>query len=226
MMNYAAEMKVRVTLKHDMLGTAPSNPDIYSQYIASKAEDGKITADELESLKARNKMVEEGVEVDLDDENSELKKETVANSITVFHRDPETGKPIVYDYLIKGFFKNACSVLKNCDTAEYSPKIKAFKKYIDGMVFIKERRIPININGKVTFCERPLRASTAQGERVALACSESIPEGSTMEFTIQTLRKDLMPAIIEWLNYGEVNGLGQWHNSGKGSFTWEDITDK
>ena len=27
----------------------------------------------------------------------------------------------------------------------------------------------------------------------------------------------------EWLDYGRVRGIGQWRNSGKGRFTWEEI---
>ena len=83
-----------------------------------------------------------------------------------------------------------------------------------------------DMSGEMTICERPLRAQTAQGERVALSCSESIPAGSTMEIEITTLTDDLMNTVIEWLDYGKLNGLGQWHNSGKGRFIWEDITDK
>ena len=86
--------------------------------------------------------------------------------------------------------------------------------------------IDIDMAGEMTICERPLRAQTAQGERVALSCSESIPAGSTMEIEITTLTDDLMNTVIEWLDYGKLNGLGQWHNSGKGRFSWEDITNK
>lgn len=86
--------------------------------------------------------------------------------------------------------------------------------------------IDINKSGEMSICSRPLRASTPQGERVALASSESIPAGSTMEFTIIGLTKEIMDFVIEWLDYGQFNGLGQWHNSGKGRFIWEDIRGK
>jgi hypothetical protein len=32
-----------------------------------------------------------------------------------------------------------------------------------------------------------------------------------------------MNAVKEWLDYGELRGLGQWRNSGKGKFKWEEI---
>jgi hypothetical protein len=71
------------------------------------------------------------------------------------------------------------------------------------------------------ICQRPLRAQTAQGERVALASSESVPEGSSMEFDIKCLVDSDVPAVIEALNYGELRGFGQWRNSGKGRFHYE-----
>ena len=201
-----ANMKVKITLLEDMLGTAPNNKEIYTDYLASKAPEGKNVKDEIDSIEEPD-----GIE--------EMRQ------MTVFHRNPETDQPIIFDYLVKGFFKNACSAMREVPKSE-SSKIKAYKKKIDNLVFVAPRMIDIDMAGEMTICERPLRAQTAQGERVALSCSESIPAGSTMEIEITTLTDDLMNTVIEWLDYGKLNGLGQWHNSGKGRFSWEDITDK
>ena len=201
-----ANMKVKITLLEDMLGTAPNNKKIYTDYLASKAPEGKDVKDEIDSIEEPD-----GIE--------EMRQ------MTVFHRNPETDQPIIFDYLVKGFFKNACSAMREVPKSE-SSKIKAYKKKIDNLVFVAPRMIDIDMAGEMTICERPLRAQTAQGERVALSCSESIPAGSTMEIEITTLTDDLMNTVIEWLDYGKLNGLGQWHNSGKGRFSWEDITDK
>jgi hypothetical protein len=62
-----------------------------------------------------------------------------------------------------------------------------------------------------------------QGERVSLAISEEIPAGATCTFTIVTLCDETMELVKEWLNYGAFNGMLQWRNSGKGSFTWEEV---
>ena len=99
-------------------------------------------------------------------------------------------------------------------------KIKAFKKEIDGLIFPQPRKIKISIpEGKeISLCQRPLRAQTLQGERVALASSEEIPEGATCDFSITILKDDLLPMIEECLKYGELRGMGQWRNSGKGRF--------
>ena len=31
--------------------------------------------------------------------------------------------------------------------------------------------------------------------------------------------------VREWLDYGAYSGIGQWRNSGKGRFTWEEIAE-
>ena len=96
------------------------------------------------------------------------------------------------------------------------------EKIIDGLIFVEPRMIPIEVNGEVGECQRPLRAQTAQGERISLANSEEIPAGSTIEFEIVMLdEKAHKEAVLEWLEYGRLRGIGQWRNSGKGRFTYE-----
>lgn len=69
-------------------------------------------------------------------------------------------------------------------------------------------------------CQRPLRAQTAQGERIALANSEELPAGTWCDFQITTLIEDaqMQKCIVEWFQYGFLRGIGQWRNSGKGRF--------
>ena len=191
-------MKVKVTTTEDMLGTAPANPEIYQEYIASKAPDAATTADEVAAI---------GEEAVFD------------SKMTVFGRNEE-GQPIVWDYQWKGLFKDACSMLRRVPKTE-SSKMKAFKKIIDGLIFVEERKIPVITDKPIGICERPLRAQTAQGERVALAASESIAAGATMEFTIKCLTDGDAKAVKEWLDYGVLRGFGQWRNSGMGRYTWE-----
>lgn len=195
------EMKVKVTFFEELLGTAAADEDIYRSYIAKNAPDAKTKEQEVEDLGV------EGV---------------TEKGMTVFPK--MDGKPFLYDYQIKGFFKNSCGTLRKV-TDTKSNKIKAYKKEIDGLVFVKERKIPLILpdGEKLGECQRPLRAQTAQGERVALSISESAPAGTSIEFTIMTLHDPLMGAVEEWLDYGALNGIGQWHNSGKGRFTWEAV---
>lgn len=194
------EMRVRLTFINPILGSANANKEIHTDFIASKAPDKKSMKEEIEAI---------GVEA------------VEEKTMTVFPR-MEDGTPCLWNYQIKGFFKNACGTLRNADGTE-SAKIKAYKKFIDGLVFINERKIPLIFEGKIENLQRPLRASTPQGERVALANSEMLPAGTTCEFTIKTLKEDLMYTIKEWLDYGELNGIGQWHNSGCGAFIWEEV---
>lgn len=195
------QLKVRITFIESVLGSTPANEDIYRDYIGSKAEDAKTVEDEVKAL---------GVDA------------VTEKGKTIFSK-LEDGTPFMYDYHIKGFFKDTCGGLRKVpDTL--SSKIKAFKKEIDKLVFIKERKIPIVFDGEIGECQRPLRASTMQGERVTIAISEEIPAGATMEFTIIYLLDSYEKVIREWLDYGMLSGLGQWRNSGHGRFTWEEIS--
>lgn len=72
-------------------------------------------------------------------------------------------------------------------------------------------------------CERPLRASSASGERVALAASETVPAGTVLEFSILVMNPKDAETVREWLDYGALRGLFQWRNSGKGRFEWEEV---
>lgn len=199
-------MKVKITLTEELLGTAAANPDIHDEFIASKAPDALSREQEVEAL---------GVE------------EVVEKSMTVFPR--ENGNPILWDYQIKGFFKDACGILRRAIGQE-SGKITSYKKVIDGLIFVYPRAIPLALpdDGEIGECQRPLRADTAKGERIALAHSETVPPGTTIEIEIEiyelTEKKggpDLKKCVVEWLDYGKKRGLGQWRNSGKGRFTWE-----
>ena len=193
-------MRVRLTLTEEVLGTASNNPEIHSDYIASKAPDAKSREEEIEAI---------GVDAE------------VEKSMTVFPRN-ENGDPIMWDYQIKGFFKDACGMLRKV-TGTKSSKIKAYKKEIDGLIFVQERQVPFVYEGEMGNCQRPLRAQTAQGERIALANSETIQAGAFCEFEVECLCEDDLDMVREWLDYGKYHGMLQWRNSGKGTFTWEEI---
>lgn len=103
-----------------------------------------------------------------------------------------------------------------------SGKLKAFKKEVDGLIFVYPREIPFDMHGmQMDNCQRPLRAMAGMTERVTLANSEVVPAGSTLEFEVRCLNDDDIVLVKEWLEYGQYKGLGQWRNSGKGRFTVE-----
>lgn len=194
-------IKVRITFLEEVLGTASADPEIHANFIASNAPDAPSRKEEIEAV---------GVE------------EVTEKSMTVFPRGKD-GQPIFWDYQIKGFFKDACGMLRKVPDSK-SSKIKAYKKEIDGLIFVEQREIPIQFEGEIGNCQRPLRAQTAQGERVALANSETIPAGATIEFSVLCMVDSHAAAVREWLNYGELRGIGQWRNSGKGRFKWEEVS--
>lgn len=191
----------RLTFMQDALGSAPGNPKIYEDYIASKAPEGKTVTDEIEAIG------EDGVRDKM---------------MTVFPRN-ELGQPIFWDYQIKGFLKDACSMMRQVEGTE-SSKIKNYKKVIDGLVFVYPRRIPIR--GKLLDepLQRSLRAQTAQGERIALAMSEVVAEGSYIDIEIECMREKDFDWICELLHYGCRRGLGQWRNAGFGKFEYKETT--
>ena len=198
------KLKCKVTYIEPLLGTASANPELHSAYIASKAPDAASIEDEVAAIGAE--AVEE-------------------RAMTVFPR-MDDGTPFTYDYQWKGFFKESCAMLRRADGYR-SKKLTAFKKVIDGLVFVTPRKIALVLpeGAEVSEMQRPLRASTPQGERVALAHSEVVPEGTTQTLTIQILKDDLEPLVREWMEYGELHGTGQWRNASWGRFETEWLED-
>ena len=83
-------LKVKLTFIEPVLGTAPKNEDIYRDFIASKAPEGQDIKGEIAALGA-DAVAEKGM--------------------TVFPRNDE-GTPILWDYQVKGFFKDVKSFAK------------------------------------------------------------------------------------------------------------------
>lgn len=189
--------KIKLIFTEPLLGTVPKDPEVYASHIMTKvALTDEQVAEELESV-----------------------EHTEEKGWTGFHKDPYDA-PFIYDYVIKGFFKDACSMLRRNKVFK-SSKLTAHKKVIDGLVFIYPRQIKLDLNGQdLGMLERPLRAQTAQGERVALARSDVAPPGSFIEFEIKILGSVSLVLLEEWLDYGAMRGLGQWRNAGYGRFDY------
>ena len=203
-------VRIRIRFLDPILGMSPSDPDLYLKYIASK-----------------NPLPE----FDPSDELAALPEEA-PQTITVFPRTKD-GDPCLFDYQVRGFFKESCALLARTNGTDdagkktkkkattLSGKVTAYKKLVDGAVFVSPRKIPILYDGEMTLCQRPLRASTPQGERTTLACSEEIPEGACIEFDVDLFSDTDVDLLAEWMAYGEYHGMGQWRNSGKGRFRVE-----
>ena len=212
-------VKIEITFEDRILGTEPSNPEIYRDYILSKAPDPYVAQQELNFLPPEE-VDEDGV--------------PLRTGITVFHRDAD-GDPCLHMRHVKGFFKEACRAMqmaagRDPETGKKlakneSSKLTAYKSKIDNLVFIAPDYLKLILpkGGQLVKEQRPLLAATPQGPRSALACSEAVPAGTKVRFTVTLLNDDLYPALIEWLDYGMLKGIGCWRNSGCGRFGYEEI---
>ena len=197
---------VRLTFIADVLGTAANDREVYSSYIAANAPDAMSREEEIACIGVDG-MIEKGT--------------------TVFPRD-EHGQPFLWDYQVRGFFKAACQSLQRCKGEAFAKNtnaLKAYRKVLDQCVLVSPRRIPFNLSGDMGICQRPLRAETMQGPRVALASSETVPAGSTVTFKVRCLNEEWLMALLEWLNYGQYCGFLQWRSSGAGAFVYEILDE-
>lgn len=231
MMNLLKVLKVRIILQEEALGMSPDPKTFLALFKDIAKEHGvsdEALAEELAAIAERD-----GDEAAI--EEIELKGKTL------WPRD-EDGCPIIWDYQMKGWAKDACGMLYRVAGSQ-SSGLKAYKKTIDGLIFPHPRKIRLNMpeGTEIGNCCRPLRANTSRGEITALANSETVPAGTTLDVEFRYLdSKDRKPKvegagkaktaeekslirslIIEWLDYGQLRGLGQWRNSGKGIFTYE-----
>lgn len=188
--------RLKVTFTEDILGSTPLNEEVYSDYVASKHPNGNGAA-ELETV-----------------------AESTERGKTGFHRN-ENGKPVLYDYVVKAYLKDTWTKCR-LHKGSLSSKLTMGKSKITGQVFVSERRITI-LDTKEYVLERPLRAETAQGPRVALAASDTVRAGAHFTCTIEVLAPDIITEEIlrEWLDYGKYSGFGQWRSGGWGRFSYQ-----
>jgi len=187
-------LNCKATLLHEMLGTCAGDPTIHETFIAGSAPDAPSREEEIAAI---------GVDAEIE------------KSKTVFPR-LEDGRPFMWNYQIKGFLKDAARAMARVSDSETS-KTKAYIKILTDCVFVSPRRIPLIVKGDIGSCQRPLRAQTAQGERVSLANSETVPEGTVFEFQIEMLDGKFEKLVRELLPYAAKKGFLQWRNSGKGA---------
>lgn len=205
------KISINITLTNSILGSLPGNKDICQDFIASKGPTVEGATEEVACV-----------------------KETLEKGTTVFARDDKG--LFMWDYQFKGFLKEAIGVMTEC--GDVSLTKWTFKRAVDSCVFVTPRRIYfldpqtlLPYKEAHGFCERPLRAETMQGDRVALARSELLKEGTVLKPEITLLESTnakskfsalSMETIQEALNYGALKGLGQWRNGGYGSFEWKE----
>jgi hypothetical protein len=211
--------EITLNFTTEQLGTAPSDPDIYKTFIATKKlKDAKKAATDKNQTEILAK---------LETDEKALSEEEVAllpnddKGITVFRRN-DTGL-ILLDHMIRGFLKEAASAISG---------VWGATSKIDKWCFVKERIIPITRDGVQVkeqdgTLQRPLRAQTAMGPRVTLAASELVNAGAEVKFHLVVLplgeNDKKMPIdeklVRSWFEYGQFQGISQWRNGSYGRFT-------
>lgn len=205
-----------ITTTEPLLGSANANPKIYEDFIASKMlpeDKSKKLEEELRSLPL---------------------EEQVEKATTVFPRD-DKGLHL-WDYHLRGKIKDAIGIAVELGLEAANGVTKwTYKRAVDQLVFVSPRRVYAMRGGahitKPDGIEtRPLRATTLQGDRVALASSERLDPGVEFAFEITWLTAKgkskliVNEELIVWaLDYGKLNGLGQWRGGGFGRFTWKRL---
>lgn len=228
--------KVTLELVEPLLGTVPKQKAVFTNFLAGKARE------ELEKMAAKGIPLASGeASADAAATLVEAEVETVADmeerGWTGFHSDEEG--PFLYDYAVKGFLKESARTMKTYDPAENGeaeggeeeeeggkkkkgkPKateIKQLQDKVSRYVFVRPRkvRLPKDMIGEPL--ERPLRAMTAQGPRVALTRSDVILAGARFSFEVHVLAGGGVTEglLRDILSYAEYQGFGQWRGGGYG----------
>lgn len=227
---YAYFITAEITFITPLLATNPGNEAIYKEFIAN---DEKTTAER------RSEEVEKlGPD------------EVERRGMTVFLREPDNPMvPLMKDYTWSGYLKSRAKALAKIDGTVVST-MKAYKQEVNDRITVSPRFqqliLPdgaetsiieyvdnedikrqaalegVAIDG-VDALERPLRAETMQGDRVALAKSESVPAGTKVVVTFRCETKEGADLVKACLDYGKDHGTGQWRNAGYGRFIWKKL---
>lgn len=203
-------LSVKMRFTEPLLGCASGNKEIHRDFIASQAPTVEAAEEEITSI-----------------------PEMAEKTMTIFPRD-EKGLHL-WDYQIKGFFKENLAVLVELGDCALSKWI--VKKAVNALVFVEPRRIYLHAqDGSIwqkseSSIQRPLRAETLQGDRIALASSEMLPVGTWIEFRVDLLsgsnaKSKLAVVTLDdlrgCLQYASRKGFLQWRSGGWGRFEWEE----
>ncbi len=196
--------KVKLELVEPMLGTCPAVRSIWSNHIATK---------QAKALKKKGKTEEE-IQQELEEilEGVPGEEEMLEAGLTTFMRD-ETGY-YVTDYFVEGFLKHTANVLKEWGTLkQLRSKVRADLQVMPRKIYVAKP------DAQLEIVERPLRAQTAQGERISIARSHAIPAGTILDFVVRSWKGVITKkCLADLLEYGQKEGLGQWRGGGYGRF--------
>ena len=218
------EVTVRITFTNDVFGLTPNNPEMYSQFLAIKADKSTKSKDPSKIAEAHAeyiKNIEEeiGALVVADNLEDALDKGT-----TIFPKDKD-GNPGIWRYQWKGYIK------EKIQAALYrrNPMISAIANWRSGVsndLFIVDKFNVIHMpeGQEITLDQRPIRFKDSMGQQIsAIASCEVVPAGSWTDVTFKVYRAGWLPVIKYCLDKGIEAGTGSRRCDGQGTFTYEVI---
>jgi hypothetical protein len=220
--------KVTLNITEDVLGSSPSDPQIYTKFVASRALQAEkklaVSDEEMATVQAKQDAITE-------EELAMLPEEQTMKGLTIFRRRPADGALILVDTQIRGYLKEAANAMgADGETWGLTSKIDKYV-FITGSDRRPIRMIPLLRDGQIvtkpdSIYERPLRAMTRLGPRITLAASELILAPVSLDFYICLVGlgelksgKPITEEILaSWVSYGMYQGLSQYRTGGYGRF--------
>lgn len=230
---YAKANSKNVTIaKYSGQGQMDVDSELDKIFKTIEAELGrKLTGSEREQLLSDNS----------EDFILELLGESADNKAQVFLKD-SNGLPYLSSHTVKGFLKSAAEAISRTrpvKAGKYNHSYAASSKYVNTMMLAsdvfffkgdgKREDIKRDGDGNPSMLSRPLRAKTAQGDRVALASSEVVSAGTRARFVVCVFGGDKAPVtqrdLEDAFEYGVLQGFGSWRGSGSyGRFIVRSLT--
>jgi hypothetical protein len=151
---------------------------------------------------------------------------------TIFFWDKKADRPCLGSHMIKGYLKAAAEAIGRTLPTKHGTVLHSIS-YTQSLInqhvscveeFITfDRDIVRKEDGTTDYLQRSLRAMTAKGPRISLAKSEQVAAGAKLEFTLRVMQNSPITKEIlcKLFDYGELSGIGQWRNSGRGAFSYE-----
>ena len=186
-------------------------------------------------LEKNDIVLDEAIEEELDTIVEDREDGFDSTKVTAFHRDVD-GVYLLQSQF-KGFVRESGNTLKQ---AVYNTKTKKagianLKNKLTKHFFVDPYFIWLAENHSDIYARPiPIPFSCPGGQRIAIAFSERImatPE-KPVKVKLKLKLVTYSGSEIGWdciemlLNYGELNGCSQNHNSGNGRFTWEWVEKK
>ena len=232
-----AVLNIEIELLSKSLGMTPSNPEAL-KYVAKKDDEQDPYGDEGPTERAvtiwpKAKFIPNEL-------NGAFTLVNEPKCVQV-DMDETIELPFIYDYQIRGMFKDSCGLLSRAKNNN-SSALTAYKKWVDGNIFVAPRKIAWQMpasfqddmgeivntydeNGRLNTLARALRTGGPNGPNNAISISEVVPPHSRLRFQVLLTDPKIIPTIAEWFDYGMVHGLGQWRNSGIGIFRWRMLDE-